>query len=310
MALALSTSWNASRSENTKELLFEINELGFKQIELSFNLTPAMVSEIADLISQFGMRIASLHNYCPIPDEFSRDKALPDCYSMASLDEFQRRQAVKYTKRTIDTASALGAKAVVLHCGRVETVDHTRKLINLYDNGQSNSAEFLEIKSEMLREREDLAQGFLNRTLKSLDELNKHAKEQNILLGVETRFYHREIPSLDELRVILDKFKYSQVCYWHDTGHAQLMENLGFARHKDFLDLGSDRLLGVHLHDIAGCRDHLAPGQGDLDFSILNYYLKTDTIKVIEAHAPAAGLDIIKGRQYLTGIFDEPNANP
>jgi sugar phosphate isomerase/epimerase len=310
MDFALSTSWNASRSENTKELLFEISQLGFKQVELGFNFTAAMVSQFADLAGSFDMRPVSLHNYCPIPDEFSRDKALPDCYSMASLDEFQRLQAVKYVKRTIDMASALGAKAVVLHCGRVEVVDRTRQLINLYDRGEKDSAEFTDIKSRMRAERDDLAQGFLNRTLKSLDQLNKHAKEQNILLGVETRFYHREIPSFDELKVILDKFKYSQVFYWHDTGHAQLMENLGFVRHQDFLEAYSDRLLGVHLHDIASCRDHLAPGQGKLDFSILNPYLKTDTIKVIEAHAPASGLDIIKARQYLTEIFDTPNGNP
>ena len=129
MDFALSTSWNASRSENTKELLFEISQLGFKQVELGFNFTAAMVSQFADLAGSFDMRPVSLHNYCPIPDEFSRDKALPDCYSMASLDEFQRLQAVKYAKRTIDMASALGAKAVVLHCGRVEVVDRTRQLI-------------------------------------------------------------------------------------------------------------------------------------------------------------------------------------
>ncbi|MFA5004684.1 MAG: sugar phosphate isomerase/epimerase family protein [Candidatus Omnitrophota bacterium] len=310
MDFALSTSWNASQSENTKELLFEINQLGFKQIELSFNFSPAMVKDVARLAGSFGLSVISLHNYCPVPDEFSRDKALPDCYSMSSLDEFQRLQAVKYTKRTIDMASVLGAKAVVLHCGRVEVVDRTRQLIGLYDQGRKDSAEFTDIKSRMRAERDDLAQGFLNRTLKSLDQLNKHAKEQNILLGVETRFYHREIPSFDELKVILDKFEYSQIFYWHDTGHAQLMENLGFTRHKDFLDLGSDRLIGVHLHDISSCRDHLAPGQGALDFSILNDYLKTDTIKVIEAHAPAIGLDIIKGRQYLTEVFNKPNANP
>ena len=309
MDFALSTSWNASRAKNPKDLLFEISQLGFKQIELSFNLSSAALREIGDLAGQFGERIVSLHNYCPFPDEFSRENGLPDCYSMSSLDEFQRNLAIKYTKRTLDTAYALGAKAVVLHCGRVEIADQTRQLINLYDQGQKDSPEFIQIKSQMLKQRQDLAKSSLDHTLKSLGQINDYAKSKNISLGVETRFYHREIPLLDELKVILEKFKNSQVFYWHDTGHAQLMENLGFAKHKDFLELGAGRLLGVHLHDIASCRDHLAPGEGGLDFSILNPYLKNETLKVIEAHAPATGAQIIKGREQLTKIFNTPNAN-
>ena len=47
MSLSLSTSWNASRYDNAKDMLFEIKKTGFSELELSFNLTAAMVSEIA-----------------------------------------------------------------------------------------------------------------------------------------------------------------------------------------------------------------------------------------------------------------------
>jgi len=143
MSLAISTSWNAHRFDDGEKLLFEISQLGFKAIELSFNLNLAMIDEIADSARRLNINIDSLHNYCPVPDGLSRKQTFPDHYSMASLDEEERFLAVKYTKRSIDTANRLGAKAVVLHCGRVEVPDYTRQLINLLTRVRTIQPSFL-----------------------------------------------------------------------------------------------------------------------------------------------------------------------
>ncbi|MCX5693924.1 MAG: sugar phosphate isomerase/epimerase [Candidatus Omnitrophica bacterium] len=305
--LAISTSWNAYRFADGAKLLFEINQLGFKAIELSFNLTANLVDSVAKEAHRLGISIQSLHNYCPIPDGLTPKQALPDCYSLAALDSRERSLAVKYTKSTIDTASRLGARVVVLHCGRVQAPDFTRQLINLYNQGFKDQADFTKLKEEMIRQRKRLAADFFEQALNSLDELNAYAKIKGVFLGVETRFYHCEIPDISEIGIILEKFCNSQIYYWHDTGHAQLMENLGFTRHKDFLELYGDRLIGVHLHDILGCQDHLAPLKGDLDFNLLKPYLKPNTIKVIEAHFPATAEDLIKSRVFISKIYDELN---
>lgn len=307
MTLAISTSWNAYRFDDGEKLLFEISQLGFKAVELSFNLSNEMVEAISDSARRLDIDIVSLHNYCPIPDKLSRKQALPDCYSLASLDKEERFLAVKYAKRTIDTAARLGARVVVLHCGRVEIPDYTRQLINEYNQGKNNSAEFLELKEKMLHERSAVSSKFLTQALFSIEELNAHAKLKGVLLGIETRFYYREIPNIDEIGVILDKFNNSQVYYWHDTGHAQLMENLGLAKHKDFLDRYGQCLIGVHLHDISGCQDHLAPSEGELDFTVLKPYLKENTLKVIEAHHPASAESLIRSRNFISQIYDERN---
>ena len=304
MTLAISTSWNAYRFNDGEGLLFEIDQLGFKSIELSFNLKLNLLESIIKESSRLGISIQSLHNYCPIPEGLTAKQALPDCYSLASLDEQERSLAVKYTKSSIDTANRLKAKAVVLHCGRVQIPDFTRALIDLHNQGLKDEVDFIKLKKEMIQQRNIHAPAFFAQALNSLDELNAYAKIKGVFLGVETRFYHCEIPNIFEIGVILNKFCNSQIYYWHDTGHAQLMENLGFAKHKDFLDLYGNSLIGVHLHDILGCQDHLAPLAGTMDFALLKPYLKKDTLKVIEAHHPATSEDLIKSRDFISKLYD------
>ena len=132
MDFAFSTSWNAFRHRLGRNIIKEVSQLGFKNLELSFNLTPLLLKDIAAEISNQGIKVRSLHNYCPIPEGLSRKVALPDCFSLASLDEKERHVALEYTKRSIDTALQLQAEALVLHCGRVEMPDLTREMCILY----------------------------------------------------------------------------------------------------------------------------------------------------------------------------------
>ena len=305
MSLALSTSWNAFRVSEAEKLVFEIKELGFDTLELSFNLTPEIVSGVDKLVKSREIVVSSVHNFCPIPDGMKREEALPDCYSMSSLDEDERKQSVKFTQRSIDTAEALGAQAVVLHCGRVEIEDKTRELINLFGEGKKDNLEFKRLRIDLVEERSAKANAHLEQTLKSLDTLTGYADRRGIALGVENRFYYREIPCLEEMGRILETFKGSRMGYWHDTGHAQVMENLGLSKHKDYLDSYSKELLGVHLHDLRGCQDHIAPGAGEFDFKKILPYLKKETLKVIEAHSPSSAEDLKKSKAFLESILND-----
>lgn len=304
MVFSLSTSWNAYRHTKAKKMLFEIKALGFEEAELSFNLAREMVQDIEELVKEGSARISSVHNFCPVPGRLRREAALPDCYSLASLDEDERKMAVQQTKVTIETAYRLKARAVVLHSGRVEIPDRTRNLILLYSTGMNDSAGFKKLRDEVISEREQRAHPFFESTLKSLEELDKFAKKFSLYLGIENRFYWREIPDFTEIGIILRKFKGSNIFYWHDTGHAQVMENLGFVRHKDYLDAYAGSMCGVHLHGVTGCNDHQAPTKGNFDFSLLKPYLKPHMLKVIEAHHPARAGDIKGSKKFLEKLFN------
>lgn len=303
MSLSLSTSWNAHKYTSGLSIANEIiSKTGFRNIELGFNLTKKIVDDFRSLKEKNKLNISSLHNYCPIPDGLTRKLALPDCYSLASLKKDNKRLALFYTKNTIKTAKQLGAKAVVLHCGRVEIKDRFPKLIKLYKKGAKFRNEFIRLKQLMIAERQSLQEKHFNMLIKSLDELNDFSGKLNIPIGIETRYYFREMPNFNEIGIILNKFK-KNIFYWHDTGHAEVHERLGFAKHKDFLDNYSNRLLGIHIHDIKDTNDHLAPGQGTFDFKTLKPYIKKTTLKVIEAHAPATPNEIIKAKNYLEKIL-------
>lgn len=305
MGLSLSTSWNAFRHNQAEGMIREITALGFNEVELSFNLTSEIVDGIFKLVKQNTVKVTSVHNYCPIPAGFIRKDALPDCYSMASLDESKRACAVKYTKISVETASRLNAKAVVLHCGRVEIQDRTRDLMFLYNlRSGSDAAQITDILDTMRKERAETGQRHLSSALKSLEEISRYADKLGVSLGIENRFYFREIPSFEEIGIILGRLKGSNVYYWHDSGHAHLWDILGLLRHQEYLNEYGKYLLGIHLHDILGTQDHLAPLKGCIDFKMFCPYLKEKTIKTIEAHHPAASEEIIKAKEHLEKIYN------
>jgi len=299
MGFILSTSWNAYRHTDAKGMLFEIKEAGFAEVELSFNLTCTMVGSIEKMVKEGSIRVASLHNFCPFPDNLQREVALPDYYSLASPDAGERSLALQYTKRTIDTAQRLNARAVILHTGRVEIPDKTRDLISLYEQGLFCSAEFAQVKKTAISDRQNKNQPYFDNALKSLDELVPYSARSGISLGVENRFYYREIPSLKELGIILNKFRGSSIFYWHDVGHALIMEKLGFVEPDGYLKSYAQAMLGIHLHNVLGLTDHQVPQRGEFDFAKLKPVLQNKTLKVIEAHHPATSQDLKEAKAFL-----------
>ena len=62
----------------------------------------------------------------------------------------------------------------------------------------------------------------------------------------------------------------TQLGYWHDFGHSQIKENLGFIDHAEWLRLIGLRAFGCHVQDCRWpAKDHEAPFTGNVDFEKL-----------------------------------------
>jgi len=298
--LSLSASWNSAAHNDGYGLIDEIKMAGFDTVELSFALTERVVEDVLSIRNSRGIKVSSLHNICPLPKEVAADEASPDYYSLASSDAEERGLAVAVTKNTIDWAAKLQARAVVLHAGRVQIKDGTRDLALL----TGDRSRFDDFKGYMIKERNKKKDGYLANVMKSLEDLVPYAKVRGISLGIENRYYYREIPIFEEFEEIFGHFKYWDLYYWHDVGHAEVFERLGLCRHRDLLERFADRLLGVHLHDIMGVTDdHRPPGRGTFDFSMLKPYLGKETLRVMEVHQPASVEEVRKGAEHLYRIL-------
>jgi len=301
----ISTSWLTASTDYSGELIIDrIKQLGLNKIELGFSLSETQLDAILQLQKKGNIRIESVHNYCPVPEEYSLHDFTPDYFSLASTDENQRTKAIELTLKSIHTTAQADAKALIIHAGRVEIKERLRELVVLFDEGRKKTPVYHALIDDMRKERENSKKPYLEALLRSLDKILPVAEKFKISLCLENRFYRREIPSFDELGKIFLNFQNCRyLFYWHDVGHAQVSENLGLSNHQDYLKRYSDKLYGVHLHDVSGGKDHLVPGQGDFDFSRLTPYLQKNTLLIIEAHQPATTEQIVMGIAYLKKIF-------
>ncbi len=299
---SLSTSWNASRHYDGAGIVNEIISIGFDTVELSFTLPVGIVEDILKLKESGRIKISSLHNMCPLPAEITSEKASPDYYSLSSLDDKERAMAVKAAMNTIDYAAMFNAKAVVFHIGTVEMKGKTKELAGL----SGDNEKFETLKKEMISERMAKKDPYIKKAIESLKDIVPYAAKKRVAPAIENRYYYREIPLLEEFEEIFSHFNKKDLFYWHDVGHAEVFERLGFYGHQQLLTRFSSRLLGAHLHDIIGLiDDHKAPGAGTFDFNILKPYIHKDTIKVIEAHQPATGEEILGSVRYLSQVLGE-----
>ena len=152
------------------------------------------------------------------------------------------------------------------------------------------------MKDEMVKLRETVKMPCFEAVLRSLEELEGCAAQCKVQSGIENRAHFFEIPNFEEIGILLDRFHNSSGGYRHDTGHAQIFENLGFVQHQTYLDRFGSRLPGIHLHDCRVNHDHLVPGKGDASFEMIAQYLHAATIKVLEVN------DFVSTQQVRGGL--------
>ena len=133
--------------------------------------------------------------------------------------------------------------------------------------------------------------------------INHESEKKEVYLGIENRYYFQEMPDFDEIGIILKEFDGGRIRYWHDVGHAAVQENLGICRQKDLLEAYSDKIIGIHFHDVEDLHDRLSPGTGWIAYEEIIPLCKPSSLKMIEVGAGVSKEELLEGAGFMRAKF-------
>ena len=284
-------------------MLREIRELNFEYAELSHGTRISLLPGILEAVDAGEIKISTLHNFCPLP--IGVNNSAPNLYQFSAERPRERELAERYTLKTLEFAGRVQAPAVVLHAGSIEMKNYTDKLLKLVQSGGKETPKYEKLCEELDQKRESRKEPFFERTKETLKKLLPEAESLGLKLGVENRQGLEELPLESDYHFLFRELSSPNLVYWHDTGHAQIKENLGFIRHAMHLESLRDRLLGFHIHDVEfPGRDHCAPGTGTVNFAALRPFVKPEHVKVFE-FGPALTVEQVRnGIEHVKRIWD------
>ena len=297
--LALSTCWRSDRLTDGEALVKALDGFDISRVELEYRIHHQTYAQMVPSLRAHRLTVVSVHNFFPIPPIRPKAEGSGDFFLLSSPDKEERRLAVEWTQKSLEHASDLEARAVVLHCGRVEMAAETDRLHRFYETGQIESQEAQAFLRRKLEDREKFKGPYFDSLLLSLDRLVNVADRLGVVLALENRYHYHQLPAAHEFEVIFQEFHGGPVGYWHDTGHAHANEVLGVVPKGELLKKYGAKLIGLHLHDARGQEDHQAPGTGDIDFDSLKEHLKEDTLRVIELEPKVREEQVRDGIRFL-----------
>jgi len=285
-------------------MLREVRELGFDYAELSHGIRISLLPGILEAVDAGEIKISSVHNFCPLP--MGVERAAPNIFRFSSEDERERENAYRHTLRSMETAERLGASVVVLHMGSVNMKDYTDRILDLVKRGKQETSKYVRLCEEVMQRREERKEHFVENAYAMLHRLAKEAEARGLKLGIENREALEEIPFESDFSSFFREFRSPAVVYWHDTGHAQIKEHMGFIHHGLHLESLQDRLYGFHIHDVEfPGRDHRAPGTGTIDFAALAPLVKPEHLKVFEFSPSLATEAVLQGARFIQALWGD-----
>ena len=299
---AFSTCWNSHRHTDGRAMLREIRDLGFEYAELSHGTRISLMPGILEAVAANEIKISTLHNFCPLP--MGVNHSAPNLYQFSDERPRERELAHKHTIKTLDFAVRVKALLVVLHVGSIDMREYTDKLLEMLQNGEKDSPKFHKLREEVAEKRNKKKKDFWGRTIESLKKIVPEAESRGLRLGIENRQALEELPVESDYDFLFKEITSPSLTYWHDTGHAQIKENLGFINHRAHLESRRDQLAGFHIHDVQfPGRDHCPPGSGMIDFAALKGCVKPNHIKVFEFSPSMTAEDAKRGIAHIKSIW-------
>lgn len=301
--IAVSTHWLAARHTDGSQLADEMNHIGFTAVELGYDTLPSLVPGLISAMQDKRLSCRSIHNFCPVPDGF--DQGHPELFTLASLDPGDRQSAVYHTKKSIAFAAQIGAEVVVSHAGNIGMRPFTKKLVKRFERGHRQTARFDRLRFQAAAARRPPAQIHFNALCVSVEELIPELETHNIKLAFENLPSIEAMMTIEEQAELFEKFPSPHLCYWHDFGHAQVLQLLRMEPHFLRLKRFKDRLAGYHIHDTAGPYDAhiMPPTENGIHWQVAKPLIRPDCCMVLEPAPQTAPNEIQSAMKYLNKIW-------
>jgi sugar phosphate isomerase/epimerase len=286
--LSLSTCWCSPRHQDGYRMLEDMAGLGFEYVELSHGIRITLVPGIIRAVEEGVIKVASLHNFCPLPTGVMH--AAPNLFEPSAADAREHDQWLRHTKRTIDFAAQMKARVVVCHLGSVRFFwFNPERALDKYAaahpgaNLPEDPAYRALLEKSLAKLRQKMGP-FWERTQASVREVLGYAAEKGVKLGLENREAFTELPIDADYPSFLESLPAGAAAgYWHDTGHAKIKEDAGLLNHRDHLQKMSARTIGFHLHDVsAEGKDHQPVGSGQIDFRMVSEFWRPEHLLTLE----------------------------
>ena len=286
-------------------MLQEMAGLGFEWVELSHGIRITLVPGILKAVEEGVIKIASCHNFCPLPTGVTH--AAPNLYLPSSADARERDQWLRHSKRTIDFAHQVKATKVILHLGSVEffwfnPVGKVEAYLAGHpDTDLSADAGYQKLLTKSLGKLRQRMPAYWQNTQQGLMELLPYAEQKGVRLGFENREKMEELPlDADHPDLITAMAKPGACGYWHDTGHAQIKQTMGLLNHREHLEKNAPNAIGFHLHDVSAAgRDHHAIGSGKIDFEMVSSFWRPEHTLVIELSPRLTTEEVLASKQRV-----------
>ena len=298
MEFALTTRWNAGRHTSGEAMLQEILELGFRRVELGYDLRADLVPGVRKLVAAGTVRVDSLHNFCPLPVGVA--KATPEVFTFTDSDSGIRAAAVKHTEKTIRFAAEIGARFVVVHAGYVDMPRLTDQLLEMFNHDGPGSPAYEKIRQRLFDLREKGAKRHLGWLRQGLDQLLPLLDETGVTLGLELLPWWEALPSEVEMEPLLRAYDTPRLRCWYDVGHTFIRENLMQSNALRWQQRLQPWIAGYHLHDAQPpARDHIMPPQGQIDFAAMREYVAPEAVLVLEPAPNTPVASVVAGHEFL-----------
>jgi sugar phosphate isomerase/epimerase len=281
--LGISTAWNAAALHDGEKVLEQILRVGFRSIEFDYRLSEKAIPLVEQYIRDKRLVVSSIHNFAPLPSGEEPTNRGGDKLSLAAPDDAERQEAVELTKKSVDLARRLGARAVVIHAGHVDLgVHYFQELSDICKAEGVNSERAKQLRDMVRKLRKEMRPRHIDSVTTSLKELVLYLGSDDITLCIENRYFFHQIPLPVEVLYLIDEIGSPRLRYWHDIGHAHVLEAQGWLPHLASLDTVKQHMFGVHIHDSIFTNDHIAPGTGEIDFGPILERVPPEALRVLE----------------------------